>query len=112
MTKIKPCPFCGEVQALEIVSRPGKQVAVACQNCLAIGAHSETRQGAVEWWNGSNAAEREAAAVQAEYHQVKCYSELAWQNDEIKKAYLEGMRQAAVDIAAAIRARGNDEQGT
>lgn len=50
--------------------------------------------------------EREACAVKAEMLNVSNWSELAWQNDEIKKAFLEGAVQATFRIAAAIRARG------
>jgi len=53
-----PCPFCGEEEAHELqpVSNVGVKewFAVHCLNCLAVGSHAETWQGAVNFWNQSD----------------------------------------------------------
>jgi len=59
--KLKPCLFCGEVEAMRIQRTPGgRWYAVVCGNCWASGAYDQTRSGAARWWNGAGAAEREA----------------------------------------------------
>jgi len=99
--KLKPCLFCGEVEAMRIQRTPGgRWYAVVCGNCWASGAYDQTRSGAARWWNGAGAAEREACAVVAE--EWKHEPELKIRSHPEEAA----MWYAAKCIADAIRARG------
>lgn len=50
-TKLKLCPFCGEIK--RVVECPTEDLdrSVQCMNCWATGPIEETKKKAVEAWN-------------------------------------------------------------
>ena len=49
--KLKPCPFCGEKEDIEVFWYSPSSVSVSCSHCNCYGPYKEIPEFAIKAWN-------------------------------------------------------------
>ncbi len=84
--KLKPCPFCGEKDAIGIESYKSSGIDwfyVTCHECMAQGTTCGTEQDAVDTWNWR--AEQTGEWLEDEYGYCRC-SRCGYEHDQPETA--------------------------